>query len=324
MSFLRRLLGWFLRAGLFGSSGNEKDFINRIKKKDIKYIINQGVPTINPPELPEARPWRVPYIAEGFEIASLLLKDPEALMNLLLATSETYDIINTKGDGATVVRAIAEYSRRSPSTIYYMTSVPEADVEIRALAAGGYVTALYLEVGPEAYSGAKAYEVLETKYWDDVVLTVTQLRDHLLRWSDAELSVFVKGLDNQHKYLVNTLNSLYRATVLGEADRVISTILGRLVDYTKFHFRSEEILMEKYNYPQDRYLRHVREHQSFVAATQKFREKYEAGEADLTLDVFKFLATWVRNHVAGTDRDYGRYFLKIGVANYYPKTEATS
>ena len=51
---------------------------------------------------------------------------------------------------------------------------------------------------------------------------------------------------------------------------------------------------------------------------EKFRERYEAGEASLTVDVFRFLATWVVQHVAGTDRDYGRFFLEIGVANKRP------
>ncbi len=145
------------------------------------------------------------------------------------------------------------------------------------------------------------------------------MKEKLLEWSDEDLSVYVVGLDNQHKYLVNTLNSLYHATIRGEAEKVASTILKRLVDYTKFHFRSEEILMEKYEYPHEKYMKHVKEHQAFVKATVDFREKYEKGEEELTLRVFKFLATWVKNHVAGTDRDYGRYFLQIGVANKPPK-----
>ncbi len=135
-----------------------------------------------------------------------------------------------------------------------------------------------------------------------------------MEWSDEKLSVYIKGLDNQHKYLVNTLNSLYHATVAGEGYRVLRDILSRLVEYTKFHFCSEEILMEKYDYPRDKFEKHVREHNSFVAAASGFRERYEKGEAELTIDVFKFLAHWVETHIARTDRDYGEYFLKLGIA----------
>lgn len=317
--FVKRLLSLFLSAGLFGSQKAERDFLKRIEKGDIKYILERGVPSVEPPTTPGPRPWREPFLAEGFNAASILLRDPEALMNLLLASDESYDLLRLKGDGASILRGVAEYSRRNPARIIYLDAVPESKVEIRLLAAGGFVTALYLEAQGRDYVGVDAFERLQSLYWEDVAFTVTPLKSLLLQWSDEQLSVYVKGLDNQHKYLVNTLNSLYRATVMGEADKVVSTILSRLVDYTKFHFRSEEILMERYEYPQERYLRHVREHKAFVKATVQFREKYEAGEADLTVDVFKFLASWIRNHVAGTDRDYGRYFLEIGIANYTPQ-----
>jgi len=319
--FIYRLLA-FVRSGLFGRGHSEKEFIRRIERGDVRYIIEVGVPTIEPPKTPGPSPWRVPYVAEGFDAASRILLDPEALMNVLLATDRSYDILRAKGSGEDILRAVAGYSRQRPDRIFYMDSVPEPDVEIRLLAAGGYVTALYVSDHGREMVGAGAFDYLQSLHWDDVALTVTPLKDQLLTWSDEQLSVYVRGLDNQHKYLVNTLNSLYRATVMAEADKVLSAILRRLVDYTKFHFRSEEILMERYGYPQDRYLRHVREHRAFVHATQRFREKYEAGEAELTVDVFKFLATWIANHVAGTDRDYGRYFLKIGVANYKPASLA--
>ncbi len=71
--------------------------------------------------------------------------------------------------------------------------------------------------------------------------------------------------------------------------------------------------MEKYIYPTDKLERHRKEHNAFVRATVKIKEEYERGEAELTVDVFKFLSTWIANHVAETDRDYGIYFRKIRI-----------
>jgi len=318
-SFLSRILA-FLKKGLFGSRELEEDFIKRIKKGDIEYILNQGVPSIEPPPTPGAKPWRVPYIAEGFEAGSMLLLDPEALMYILVAAESKYDVVRAKGPGDAVLERIAYFSRVRPGRIQYFLAVPDSKTEIRVLASEGLVTGLYLNYEGKHYVGAESYKVLKTLYWDDIAFTVTRVKESLLTWSDEALSVYVIGLDNQHKYLVNTLNSLYKATVAGEGDKISSLILKRLVDYTKFHFRSEEILMEKYDYPVEKYERHVKEHLAFVDAINKFKKEYDRGEARLTLDVFKFLATWIKNHVAGTDRDYGRYFLEIGVANYKPKS----
>lgn len=295
-----------------------EEFIRRINKGDITYILERRVPSIEPPPLPGPRPWKKPFIADGFKAGSLLLLDPEALMYILISTECRYDVVQAGGSGERILEGLVYFSRIMPGEIHYFLAVPEPRSEIRVLASEGMVTGLYLNHAGREYVGEEAFNVFQSLYWDDVAFTVARVRDSLLSWSDDVLSVYVKGVDNQHKYLVNTLNSLYEATVTGEGERVFNPILKRLVDYTKFHFRSEEILMDKYDYPEDRFQRHVMEHQAFVKAVNKFKEKYYLGEAQLTLDAFKFLATRIKNHVAGTDRDYGRYFLEIGVADYRP------
>ncbi len=315
--FFSRLLS-FLRRGLFASRKSEEEFFERINRGDIHYIMEVGVPTIEPPETPGPKPWRVPFIAEGIGEASLLLLDPEALMYILMATEATEDLLRSRGSGDKILGDLAAYTRERRG-YYYFDSVPEFGSEIRILAGEGLITGLYVSYGGRSYTGVEAYEILESLHWDDIAFAISRVKPRLLTWSDEILSVYIRGLDNQHKYLVNTLNSLYHATIAGESASVASSILKRLVDYTKFHFRSEEILMEKYGYPQEKYLRHVKEHRAFVDATVRFRERYERGEANLTVDVFKFLATWIKNHVAGTDRDYGRFFLEIGIANYTPQ-----
>ncbi len=312
MGLLSRFLSFF-RRGLFGSKALTEDFIARIEKGDVDYIIRVGVPTVEAPETPGPKPGVLPVVASGVDSGSLILADPEALIYILVSTEEPLDPIHARGGGLDVLRTASEYSKRMPGEILYMYGFPDSKTEIRLLAYNGLVTGIYFTEAYKTLYGRQALEPLQSHAWEDVVLHVSRVKPRLMEWSDEELSVYVPGLDNQHKYLVNTLNSLYHSTVTGEAEEVISTILKRLVDYTRFHFRSEEILMEKYEYPQDRYLRHVREHNGFVQAVRDFREKYEAGEADLTIKVFKFLATWVQNHVAKTDRDYGVYFKKIGV-----------
>lgn len=312
-----RLLS-FLRGGLFGRRRYEEDFIKRIEKGDIEYILNVGVPRVDAPPTPGPQPWKeLNLIATGFETTSNILKDPEALMYILTATDRQGEPLEVKGTGIELLRTAVNYTREHPGSIYYFEGV-QGSIETRMLAYNGLVSGIYFSVNNVEYSGLRAVDKLGEFYFDAMPLWATRVKDELAKWSDEKLSVYVRGLDHQHMYLVNTLNSLYRSTVIGESEKVLNTILKRLVDYTKFHFRSEEILMDKYNYPQDKFLRHQREHNAFVKTVTRFKEKYDAGEADLTLDVFKFLATWIINHVAGTDRDYGLYFLQIGVANKKP------
>ncbi len=290
VSFLSRILAFFKR-GWF-SRGSQEDFIERIRKGDVDYILKVGVPTIEAPPTPGARTIKYNIIAEGVDFGSLMLLDPEALLYILVSTTETAERVRVYGGGLSVLRKLAEESRKFNNILYGYSLIGRD--EIRVLLNNGVVSGLYYERKGQSYTGIEALKVLETEYIDNAVFHLSKVKDKLAEWRDENLSVFVKGLDNQHKYLVNTLNSLYHSTITGEAGKVINTILSRMIDYTKFHFRSEEILMDKYNYPQDRFERHVREHNSFVDAVTKFKERYDRGEADLTLDVFKFLATWVR------------------------------
>jgi len=313
--FLSRLLG-FLRRGWFARGGSEKDFIERISKGDIRYILDVGVPSPEAPRTPGPSVGEYGLEAEGIRYGSLMLVDPEALLYILVSTSQSVRRVAVKGDGLEVLKRVADAARSIEGVVYGYSLLNGG--EIRLLACQGLITGLYYEAGDSKYIGTEALEALSSEYFDHVVFHLSRVRSGLVEWKDEHLSVFVKGLDNQHKYLVNTLNSLYHATITGEAGRVVNAILTRLINYTKFHFKSEEILMDKYGYPIEKLEKHAREHRGFVEATERFKEKYDKGEADLTVEVFKFLASWVQNHIEKTDRDYGIYFLKIGIANYTP------
>jgi len=298
---VRRLFG--RRSGRIPA--REKDFI--------RYVLEVGVPSIEPPPLPEPGPWKgIEYIAEGFEEASLVLLDPEILLHLLLSSSIDR-VVTLRGDGLEALKIVADTSREYTTPVYVHARLETAD--LRILAYEGKVTGLVIEraAGDKLVAG-RALEVLQSQYLDSIPATVFRVKREWMKWSDEKLSVFIKGLDRQHKYLVATLNHLYLGIVGGLGEKALREALRRMVDYTKFHFRSEEVLMDKYNYPRDKFEKHVREHNAFVNKVTEFREKYEAGEAKLTIDVIRFLATWVETHIARTDRDYGYYFKKIGLA----------
>ena len=315
MPFLSRLLG-FLRRGWFTREGSEKNFIERISRGDIGYILEVGVPYPEAPQTPGPSVGEYGLEAEGIRYGSLMLVDPEALLYILVFTSQSVGRVTVRGNGLEALKRTAEAARRIGGVAYGYSLLDGG--EIRLLAYKGLITGLYYEARGNKYLGTEALKALSSEYFDHIVFHLSGVKPGLVEWNDENLSVFVKGLDNQHKYLVNTLNSLYHATITGEAGKVIDAILSRLINYTKFHFKSEEILMEKYNYPVEKFEKHSREHRGFVEAAQRFKEKYDKGEADLTVEVFKFLASWVQNHIEKTDRDYGIYFLKIGIANYTP------
>jgi hemerythrin len=132
----------------------------------------------------------------------------------------------------------------------------------------------------------------------------------LLHWND-DLSVNIKEIDDQHKKLIDLLNTLHNAMSKGKSKEIMHEILTELVSYTKYHFETEENLMVKYNYF-DRHS-HRLEHEQFIQKVQRAVQDYKKGSILLSIEIITFLNDWVKNHILGTDKKYSNYLNTQGV-----------
>ncbi|NOZ47817.1 MAG: hemerythrin family protein [Chlorobi bacterium] len=132
----------------------------------------------------------------------------------------------------------------------------------------------------------------------------------LITWTE-EYELGYNTIDEQHKKLVEIINNLYNAFVEAHAMDVISEILNEMLDYTAYHFKTEEDFFVKNNYPEME--NHNKEHRLFVEKTKGFINKYSTQDANLTYDVMNFLRGWLLAHIQGSDREYSRYFKKMGI-----------
>ncbi len=129
-------------------------------------------------------------------------------------------------------------------------------------------------------------------------------------WTE-KLSVGIPGIDKQHKELVRMINQLHDAMSSGKTNQVLGKIIRGLVDYTKFHFGTEEKIFDKINYPFK--ASHKMEHNKFVKEVVDFQKAFESGGLMLSLKVMNFLKDWLNNHIMGTDKKYVPYFSKENV-----------
>lgn len=131
-----------------------------------------------------------------------------------------------------------------------------------------------------------------------------------INWNE-NLSVNVKGLDNQHKKLVGTINELHDAMKDGQSNKVLSKILFDLVAYTKTHFKSEEELFEKYHYPDK--IKHKKEHDDFVNKVGQFMNEFNNGKKNISIEVMNFLNNWLLNHIKVSDKAYSSFLNNHGI-----------
>ncbi len=128
------------------------------------------------------------------------------------------------------------------------------------------------------------------------------LRDRLLEWRDEEFTVWVRGIDLQHRQLVKALNSLYASLIKGDASYTYET-LGFMREYAGFHFATEERFMERYGYP--KLDEHRKQHVWFTRKTEELANLLRSQGLEAAIEMLVFLAEWTEVHIKRVDRDYG-------------------
>ncbi len=125
------------------------------------------------------------------------------------------------------------------------------------------------------------------------------------------LSVNVTSFDEQHKKLVSLVNKLYDAMKEGKGKEILSEVFNELIEYTKFHFKSEEEMMLKYDY--NGYKEHLDEHNKLTKEVLELKDKYEKGNIFITTELLAFLKEWLSHHILEMDKKYGPFFNEKGI-----------
>ena len=60
---------------------------------------------------------------------------------------------------------------------------------------------------------------------------------------NSTFSVGVREMDNQHQTMIEIINQLYDSLRAEKGDQELGVIIKKMVDYTRYHFSSEERLL---------------------------------------------------------------------------------
>ena len=90
---------------------------------------------------------------------------------------------------------------------------------------------------------------------------------------------------------------------LSPAD-LFDEILDPLIDYTKVHFSSEQLLMRLYQYPR---------YQEHVECLENLRRVYLVGSTAVARVAADQLSDWIFAHIRGAGRALGHFLVRLGV-----------
>jgi hemerythrin len=133
----------------------------------------------------------------------------------------------------------------------------------------------------------------------------------LMTWSD-QLSVNIKQVDSQHMKLVELLNDFHDAMKVGKGKEVMGKTFSELLDYTAYHFGTEEELLKKHAYPA--FPAHKREHEALTKKAADLSERFSRGEAVISAETMTFLKNWLSDHIMGSDKKYAPFLNGKGVS----------
>jgi len=131
-------------------------------------------------------------------------------------------------------------------------------------------------------------------------------------WND-NLSVGVNVIDDQHKMLLKHLAELSEAVESHHGPGEIATTLDFLVDYTDFHFGTEEKHMKANDYPE--FEQHLAMHNQFKTTLSNLGEDFqeEGATPALAEAINNLLINWFIKHIEAVDQKLGAFFREKGV-----------
>lgn len=126
-----------------------------------------------------------------------------------------------------------------------------------------------------------------------------------VRWS-PDYAVGIAEVDAQHHALIDMINALSSGIGTEQEDTNTRMMLDRLADYTRFHFSTEEQLMEKQPLDPDFKARHRGEHAYFIGVLRDFTRDFENGRSKISAPLVEYLVHWLLHHIVVTDREMGK------------------
>jgi hemerythrin len=127
----------------------------------------------------------------------------------------------------------------------------------------------------------------------------------LIQWSDV-LKTGIEEIDGQHKQLVDLTNELYRSCLDGfDTQNVFKDIMGRMVEYVKFHFSAEMVILERIKFPES--ADHKKQHDELIVKILDAAKDSKDGTKFVPNNFVRTLKDWIVGHIAVYDKAYALF-----------------
>ncbi|MDR1618463.1 MAG: bacteriohemerythrin [Treponema sp.] len=134
--------------------------------------------------------------------------------------------------------------------------------------------------------------------------------NQIVEW-DESYSLGIPIIDRQHKKLIDMTNTLYKGCLAGDgaAQTWFMRTIHDAVEYVRYHFTTEEKLLQRIGYPE--FAAHKKQHEDFVRKIIEEVQSFNDGKRFVPNNFVRFLRDWVLAHIAVSDKLYAKYLLSL-------------
>ncbi|MCW3172120.1 bacteriohemerythrin [Shewanella subflava] len=130
-------------------------------------------------------------------------------------------------------------------------------------------------------------------------------------WDDNFCTGLAK-IDHQHKKLVAILNRLANHAIFGNQQLQLNRVFKELVDYTVYHFQTEEDIWHQYLTDDEMVSDHKLSHDSFIQQVLQLQSELTTTPSEALLEkTISFLTQWLASHILESDRYMVIYVLAL-------------
>ena len=112
-------------------------------------------------------------------------------------------------------------------------------------------------------------------------------------------------IDEQHKELFSIFNQLLTYFQTPQGEVVLHQTFKNLLEYTRYHFSTEEQLMVIHGYPD--FEAHKKEHEAIRKKVLKFDQYRSNDDLKLFDEAVQFLINWLSHHIFQVDKRLGKF-----------------
>jgi hemerythrin-like metal-binding protein len=126
----------------------------------------------------------------------------------------------------------------------------------------------------------------------------------IVSWSD-KYSVNVEEIDLQHQKLIELVNNLHSSVESRISKKELEQLLIELVEFTRFHFSTEDKYMKEYDFPG--FAEHYKEHNALLNHMDNLVSAVSNGKTPTFYSDYDISSDWALTHITGHDKVLGKF-----------------